>query len=1132
MFSQVGKLKMKRIFLDRDTVYIDSMLILPKSIQITESFVGNSNSGKIHIDRSLGLIICDSAFRSKNDSIHVIYRSIGIKKEEEFYIRKYDSTQRALLWSPTKRKDPNTVFQDLMGNNQLEKSGGVSRGITFGNQQDAAINSDLNLQLSGKLNDKISILAAISDKNIPVQAEGNSQNLQEFDRIYIKIFGSRFWLLGGDFELPKPESYFLKLDRKLQGLSFHLESAKKKKFHWVQNYSAAISKGRFNRNSFLGIEKNQGPYKLSGSNNELYITIISGSEKVYIDGLLLTRGEDEDYTIDYNLGEIFFTAQNLITKDKRIVVEFEYTDKNYARFALSVSNQLNWKKNRLWFNYFAEFDAANQPLQYELNDSDKRLLFDSGDFLQSTFVAKTDSIAFDENIVLYQKKDTLIDGFIFSDIFVFSNSPEKAKYRLTFSMVGQYQGNYRQITANVNGRVFEWVAPLDGIPQGDFEPVIRLLAPQSRQVFNAGFMHTIKKNIAFFSESAITILDKNTLSPMDDADNLGFANLFKFGNLHTGKDSSKKILKFLAEYEFSSKKFEMPQRYKSVEFERNWNLRQSYPSSQHRTLLSVTFLPNKNLFSNLNSELLIFPEKLISTKNQWIGRFKFKKLELNGQSTLTNSSDSLFRANFFRNTYQISQMFYKWKAGYNVSNESNIWKHKSNDSIALNSFRFLQNEVFVQRGDTLSQGLKLWYRNRKDELPKEDKLVIAHVANEFAVESDFEGKASKLNLTLIYRKLEVNDTLLSKNKEDNTLAGRSNFKIKALYNSLSINIFNEIGTGLEQKKDYIFIEVNQGQGIYKWIDYDEDGIKDKDEFEIANFTDEAQFLRVFIPTQQYDKVWNNKLSFSANFNPNAYFAKKKIKTLWSKMVGKINNQFSFRNDIKEKEFRFNSFFQSDENSSSLMSENNSLRNIFSFNRSNNKFGADWLFQSSKNRNFLGDGFETKKNKLHEISCRSLLYKKFDLTNSYIFGSKSFLSQQFTSKNYLMHYFQDEIQMNYLQSQAFAYGFQFKHVEKKNVEGNQKLSGNYYTLVSSWKSPGKSSWEFKLTWANLDYKTEGEDKLAYIFLEGLEAGRNLVLNLIFNRSLGKNLQMNLLYTGRKINQKKMIHNGGFTLRAMF
>jgi hypothetical protein len=51
---------------------------------------------------------------------------------------------------------------------------------------------------------------------------------------------------------------------------------------------------------------------------------VSGSD-VYVNGTLLKRGENNDYTIDYN-AEIVFTPLFTITSEMRIAIEYQFSD--------------------------------------------------------------------------------------------------------------------------------------------------------------------------------------------------------------------------------------------------------------------------------------------------------------------------------------------------------------------------------------------------------------------------------------------------------------------------------------------------------------------------------------------------------------------------------------------------------------------------------------------------------------------------------------------------------------------------------------------------------------------------------------------------------------------------------------
>ena len=229
----------------------------------------------------------------------------------------------------------------------------------------------------------------------------------------------------------------------------------------------------------------------------------------------------------------------------------------------------------------------DRPLQQDLNDDQKRLLSNIGDSLQKAIVPNVNQVEFSENLVLYKMIDTL--GF--DTVFVHSLDPDSARYQLGFSFVGENNGNYVQIQSSANGRVYEWIAPVAGVPQGNFEPVVLLITPKKIQMATFGGQYDFTKKNQVTWEGAVSNSDINTFSDRDADDNVGYAfKLSSTNSIQLKKAASSWNLNLGGGYEFIGEHFEPIERFRRVEFERDWNINNALFSSDQHLVTGFTEL--------------------------------------------------------------------------------------------------------------------------------------------------------------------------------------------------------------------------------------------------------------------------------------------------------------------------------------------------------------------------------------------------------------------------------------------------------------------------------------------------------------------------------------------------------------
>lgn len=1037
------------------------------------------------------------------------------------------------------RYSTGNIQNKTAGFSELEKRGSISRGINFGNNQNLGVNSNMNLQLSGKLTDKVNILATISDENIPIEPEGNTQQIQDFDQVFIRLYDNRSQLTAGDYQIQSGESFFMKYNKRLRGGSFETQFpvADKKGMNLV-GAGAAISRGKFSRNIIQGNEGNQGPYRLTGAENETYIIILSGTERVFIDGKELTRGQENDYVIDYNQAEITFTAKQPITKDKRIIVEFQYSSQAYSRSLIEVHDQFQTKKLKLNFNLYAEQDARNQPLQQDLSDADRNLLINVGDNIDQAVISGVEQVEFADDQVLYKlEQDTNTDGTIDS-IYVYSTSADSAIYQVSFSDMGFGNGNYVRVNSTANGQVYEYIAPINGEPQGRYDPIVVLITPKLRQMVSLGGSYQVSKNSTINFEGALSRRDINTFSSSGDEDNFGTALFVEYDTRkYFQNDTSKWALTATARHEQVAANFEQIEYFRSAEFDRDWNIRDiELTQDQYLPSASVGLMKNTVGKAEYQLKTYLAGGQYSAIKHGAVADLNWNGFSLDYNGSLMNTEGDFYNSEYNRQQTLLTKSFKKFKVGYRDDVELNRRTDPNADTLLSSSYQFYEWEAFISSPDSAVNTYKISYTQRRDKAALENQIQDATFGQSYGFEFGLlKNPNNQLKGKTTYRILDVNNNELYQDDPEENLISRLEYTLRLLKGGLTSNSFYEIGSGLEERIEYVYIEVSAGQGTYTWIDYNDNGIKEQNEFQVAIYSDQANYERVTLTTNDFIQVYNNQFNQVFFIQPEKFLNSDKG---LGKIVSKFSDQLAYRierNTQREEDLnRFNPFYTSIADSN-LVSITSSFRNTVYFNQNHPKFGVEFTVQENASKQLQTTGFDGNQQRYQTSDVRYNINREFQLNLGGTTGTRKSQSELYNSQNYTIDYFEINPRLTYQPKPSFnlTAGYEYDEMQNIEIESDNEFSSQHtMSLELKWNQVGKGSLNLTGRFLIIEFTGNATDPIAYDMLQGLLPGNNGTWEVYYQRNLGNNLQMTLTYAGRKSENTDFIHTGGVQVRAYF
>jgi len=804
----------------------------------------------------------------------------------------------------------------------------------------------------------------------------------------------------------------------------------------------------------------------------------------------------------------------------RITIEYQTTDRNYSRIIAYGGAGYESKKLELRATVYSENDAKNQPLQQNLNDEQRQILANAGDDQGKMVASSAIPDTFSENKILYRRE--LING---QEVFIFTTNQVDEVFNVRFTLVGENQGDYIVSQVNTISRVFEYVAPINGISQGNYAPIVRLQAPTRLQsaVIQGAYKPWDKTDVNF--ELAGSKNDVNLFSGIDDGDNDGIAGRIAIAQRVFTTDSSWS-LSAKVNGDYIQDQFKSIERIYNIEFNRDWNL--GTPEGNQQFLVSGLELKHpKKGFVTYGFEHLNFSETYNGNRHVWDSELRFNRLKISLNSSLLDSKNELLDSKFFRAYGGAVYGFSKNWIGLKMAAEENKEINPRDQILSLNSQKFNSYEVYTGVGDSTKIYAEIGYKNRRNDSVRNNNLERVGVSNTYYLKSNLVNTSkSQLSLFINYRTLKIKD---QNRDNEESLNSRLLYSQRFFGNKVNWNTVYETNSGSVAQQEFTYVEVDAGRGTHTWNDYNNNGVQELEEFEVAPFVDQATFLRVLLPNQVFVKTHQNKLSQIITLNPLSWSSSDRGT---KKFLSRFYNQTSYILDRKNRRdkssFELNPFKKGDND----LALNFSFRNTLFFNRGKQRYTTSYTFLSSINKTLLITGLQENRVGNHQLNFTHKMVKTwlFDLKNELV-KSES-IAENFANRNYNLSGYKITPKLSYLLSEQTQFSIFYLFNNQENTIGSETLMQQ--NLGASFRYANKQKISITADFNFFDNNFEGNSfsPVGYQLLSGLQPGNNYTWSLLAQQKLTKFLDLNFSYQGRKSGMSKTIHTGNIQLRAYF
>lgn len=889
-------------------------LVLDSSLELlpNKDFAYDARTSTVRLTPSFRALIF-AAGDTRTHHLSLAYSALPLqlkKAYSRFEVRSSaDDTSRVVV-ATTPEKSPS---KDLFAN--FQRSGAITRGFQLGSSRDLSLTSGFNLQFSGDIADQVTVTGALTEESIPIQPEGNTQTLRELDRIYINVRGGKYVeATFGDFildmnagrsiarvfEHQDPLTADLERQRRFSELAQTSFTALSRKVLGVEArgttswggiaVGAASNKGVFMSNEMQGQELYQGPYRLNGKNGSRAAPVLAGTERVYIDGVLQTRGERNDYVIDYSLGEITFQARRLITASSRITVDFEYAEQNYSRTLLAAQAQALGLGGNAFIGVTAlqEGDNPDATLTLSLSEADKAILIAAG---ADPSRARRSGVSFAGRDSTGRAKGTYVrrDSLVGSTpvtYYVFApHDSINALFDVSFGIQTQGRGAYRRVALSQ----FEFV----GVGLGEYDTLIPLPLPTRTEVIDIKSILSPFEGFTIDGDLALSRFSPNRFTPISEVGN-AYRIQGKYQDSLSVGGSRIGDISLGARSERVGNAFRTLDRLNAVEFNRTYGLDAllAQPTNNAYTLHegSLSYSPiapirvgstySKFLLDSLglSSERLMASLEVRedSTLPFVQARYENIPVHLSGERMWTWQKQHAA----ISKSVPLSSLTVRPSLSY--GRESKELDATAEGLLAsLGSRGYAFHEVLAALGVDATSGFSsiLSYSRRAEDssIVTGTPSVPVSTANTYRLTASLQrpiGLAG--SVTLSYRDKRFVDSISrTRNGGDQQgLALRLEPRYSDAARGIAIDGLYDVSNQRTSRIERLFLPVQPGFGSYRYLgDLNNNRQPDPEEFSLARYADEGAYILLTVPSEQLFPTTDLKSSVRIRINPAAYAPK-------------------------------------------------------------------------------------------------------------------------------------------------------------------------------------------------------------------------------------------------------------------